>query len=94
MEENNVEERIDHMPKITLPDQFEEQAREAISQMIEKGLNSVELPDSDGQVVIREKANGIETDEFKERFVDSEILMVPIKVRVRDSIETFYLCSR
>lgn len=94
MEENNERERIDNMPKITFPDQFEGQVRGAISQMIEKGLNSIEVSDSDGQVVVREKMNGVETSEFKERLDDIEVLMAPVKVKIRDSVETFYVCSR
>jgi hypothetical protein len=94
MEENEKKERISDMSKIVFPNHFENEARSVISQMMKDGLNCMEIPDSDGQVVIREKNNGVETLEFDERVGESDIIMVPIKIKIGDTFETFFVCSR
>lgn len=92
MEENNRKE--EGMPKFTYPNQFEDIARGLIPQMIDQGLNAIEIPDSGGQVIIREKVNNIDTEEFDERIGDSDVIMLPIKIKNGDKVETFYVCSR
>jgi len=96
MEENNYkkEERTDMTSNFTFSDQFEEKARVLILRMINQEFNSVEIPDSDGQIIIREKVDGVETGEFKERIAEPDILMVPFKIKNGDTVETFYVCSR
>ncbi|MDD4803728.1 MAG: hypothetical protein WCR40_00840 [Candidatus Paceibacterota bacterium] len=87
MEENNRKE--ESMPKFTYPNQFEGLARELIPRMIDQSLNAVEIPDSEGQVIIRER-----TPEYDERLGDSDIVMFPIKIKIGDVYQTFYICSR
>ena len=93
MEENNKKERLD-MAKFTFPDQLGEVHRTLISQMIADGSNLVEIPGSSGQVIIREKVDGVETSEFNERIAELDIIMLPLKIRDDDKAETFYVCSR
>ena len=85
----NQEKKREVGMMFTTPRQFDDVARGLIPQMVNDNLNVIEIPDSEGQVIIRES-----TPEYDDRLGDSDIVMFPIKIKIGDKYYTFYICSR